>query len=54
MGLRFNKGDLLIKQFQIMIISIIMDPDQDIVLKQGSFHIIVEMVDITWEMIASN
>ena len=61
MGLRFNKGDLLIKQVQIMIISIIMDPDQDIVLKQGRFHVIVEKVDITWDdlhvilgMIASN
>ena len=38
-----------------------MDPDQDIVLKQGRFHVIVEKVDITWDdlhvilgMIASN
>ena len=57
----FNQGDLLIKQVQIMIISIIMDPDEDMVLKRGIFHIIVENVDITWGdyhvilgMIASN
>ena len=30
-----------------MIISIIKDTDQDIVLMRGSFHIIVEKVDIT-------
>ena len=61
MGLCFNKGDLLIKQVQIMIISIIMDLDKDIVLKRGSFNIIVVKVDITWDdlhvilgMISSN
>ena len=53
--------DLLIGQVKIMIISIIIDPVKDTVLKRGNFPVIVEKVGSNWGgihtimgMIASN